>query len=315
MNHKNRSYFKVPFFYAVPALLLSGCGGTVLSSQGNSTSSKDTSSRAPVAQVIILAGQSNMEGNTWNDGLYAAIGQEKYQAYVDGFPTIKIDFSCAGGSQNSHDKFRPTCIGQGCSINQFGPEVGMAESLSKLPLTQPVFLIKYAVGGTNLYSDWRSPSSGSTGKLYTSLLLFVISALEEVENLGYAPDIRAFCWMQGESDSYVDFANFYYDRLKGFVTDVRARLASYTSYPDQVIPFVDAGISDSSVWPFYGLINSSKKKFSDENPKKNLYFSTIDAGLSYSKEPVSNPDPYHYDSTSEILLGKLFADQVTPLLS
>lgn len=314
MSHKNRPSFNLPFFFAVPALLLSGCGGMVLSSN-NSVGVNDSSSRAPVAQVIVLAGQSNMEGNTWNDGLYAAIGSEKYQAYVDGFPTIKIDFSCAGGSHNSHDKFRTTCLGQGCSIDQFGPEVGLAESLSKLTLTQPVFLVKYAVGGTNLYTDWRSPSSGSAGKLYTNLLLFVVAALEEVENLGYAPDIRAFCWMQGESDSDVNFASSYYERLKDFVGDVRAKLASYTSYPDQVIPFVDAGISDSSVWPCYGLINSSKKRFSDENPKKNLYFSTIDAKLSYSKEPVSHPDPYHYDSTSEILLGKLFAEQVIPLLS
>ena len=39
----------------------------------------------------------------------------------------------------------------------------------------------------------------------------------------------------------------------------------------------------------------------------NYYFDTIDAGLHYNQEPVEGPDMAHYDSESEILLGKLFA--------
>jgi hypothetical protein len=41
-----------------------------------------------------------------------------------------------------------------------------------------------------------------------------------------------------------------------------------------------------------------------------MYFSTIDEGLTTVHEPEGAPDWGHYDATSELKLGRLFADYV-----
>ena len=53
----------------------------------------------------------------------------------------------------------------------------------------------------------------------------------------------------------------------------------------------------------YQEINQIKKNFADSNPDKNYYFDTMEAGLEYDKD---NTDYYHFDATSEVILGKLF---------
>ena len=82
---------------------------------------------------------------------------------------------------------------------------------------------------------------------------------------------------------------------------LRHDLSSY----QKEIDFIDAGISDSPYWIMYKKVNNSKIKFSNEDDH-NYYFDTIDAGLHYDKEPIDGPDIAHFDSESEILLGKLF---------
>lgn len=59
-------------------------------------------------------------------------------------------------------------------------------------------------------------------------------------------------------------------------------------------------------------MNNAKIKFSNDS-EYNIYFSTIDSGLEWSKEPEDNPDIAHFDSLSEIKLGKLFAEEILKL--
>lgn len=42
----------------------------------------------------------------------------------------------------------------------------------------------------------------------------------------------------------------------------------------------------------------------------NLYFSTIDAGYTISLEPEGDPDWGHYDSLSELALGRRFGELI-----
>lgn len=76
--------------------------------------------------------------------------------------------------------------------------------------------------------------------------------------------------------------------------------------------FIDAGISNSPAWPEPEALNNAKIKFSNDS-EYNIYFSTIDSGLEWSKEPEDNPDIAHFDSLSEIKLGKLFAEEILKL--
>ena len=46
----------------------------------------------------------------------------------------------------------------------------------------------------------------------------------------------------------------------------------------------------------------------------NIYFSTIDMGLTIDKEPEGNPDWGHYDSLSELALGRRFGEEILKII-
>ena len=115
------------------------------------------------------------------------------------------------------------------------------------------------------------------------------------------------CWMQGEADATKIRAARYYDNLTRFVSTLKNDLNSN-------FYFIDAGISNSKAWAEYETLNNAKIKFSNDS-EKNIYFSTIENKLEFNKEPVNNPDIAHFDSLSEIKLGKLFANEVIKLES
>ena len=110
--------------------------------------------------------------------------------------------------------------------------------------------------------------------------------------------------MQGEDDSSSAYYADYYGYLKNFVNDLRSELLYYSD--PEGIGFVDAGISNCPAWTHYQAINSAKQQFSEES-EWNVYLDTISANLMYNGEPAGSPDIYHYDSSSMIQLGRLFA--------
>lgn len=116
--------------------------------------------------------------------------------------------------------------------------------------------------------------------------------------------------MQGESDTAMHNAEKYLDNQRKFVDYLRSDLKSYNT---QEIYFIDAGISSSPYCePGYPLVNQAKQRIS-EMSAYNLYFSTIDLGLTTLYEPDYDPDLGHYDSLSEIKLGNLFSEYVASI--
>ena len=114
--------------------------------------------------------------------------------------------------------------------------------------------------------------------------------------------------MQGESDTSVYKASKYYDNTVVFVNALRTDFAAYA--PERGIYFIDAGISSSPYCePAYPQINQAKKLFSEQSPL-NIYFPTIEEGLTTLYEPQSNPDLGHYDALSELKLGRMFAAEI-----
>lgn len=117
--------------------------------------------------------------------------------------------------------------------------------------------------------------------------------------------------MQGEGDSYDGYYQDYYDNTAQFVGNLREDLREFANNKD--VAFIDAGISNANVWQFYRKVNEAKKKFAEES-ENNIYIDTIAAGMHTNQEPTGNIDVCHYDSESEIMLGKLFAEQFEPFL-
>ncbi len=257
-----------------------------------------------IVDVVILAGQSNCEGHSHVSYLRENTDEEQRENFKNGFGNTLIRFSCNRGT-NKSDGFIPVKEGMGVSTDRFGIELGIAEALKEAGIQKKTYLIKYAVGGTTLYNDWHSPSSEfGTSELYTELIAFVYESLHRLEEMNLIPVIRAFCWMQGESDASGNNATAYYGLEKKFVQDIIEEISFYAS--EKGIGFIDGGISDCPSWTHYATINDAKKKLAEENPYLHFFIDTISEGLTYDREPKENPDIYHYDALSELRLGRSF---------
>lgn len=265
--------------------------------------------------VIVISGQSNAVGCTHANCISRSIGASKYQDYMRGFETIKIAYDCwtkdegpmfYSQNKSKNNDFVKVMLGQGNSEATFGPEIGIAEALHETHANK-LFLIKYACGASNLKDDWAQRNS----PMYGRFVEYVKAQIENLKSKGYIPTIKAFCWMQGEGDSYDQYYQVYYDNLKEFVTNLRTDLKEQSGNKD--FPFIDAGISNAKVWQYYRKVNEAKKQFADESDN-NFYIDTIAAGMHTNEEPFDTPDECHYDSESEVLLGHLFAEQFEQFL-
>ena len=265
--------------------------------------------------VVIISGQSNAVGCTHEEYLMETVGA-RYSEFLNGYPEIQIAFNswtknAPNGDWNNgpftweiqnksrNDNFVKVALGQGNSVNTFGPEIGIAEELHE-KYANKLFLIKLACGASNLKNDWTNRDS----HMYPILIEYVKAQIKNLEKKGFKPTIKAFCWMQGEGDSWDGYWNVYQDNLRTFVGNMREDLAAFSGGKN--IPFIDAGISNAPDWPKYQQVNAAKEAFAAES-EDNYYFSTIDAGLHTNQEPYPNVDTAHYDSESQVQLGHMFA--------
>ena len=302
---------KLQLLALVPALLLAtGC--EVLDMIKKPKDNKEAES----VNVIILSGQSNAAGCKASARIINSMGQEKYDEYFDGYEGIKISFSnwSVNYENPNRPKYRenysedgefvPVKLGYGNTIYNFGPEVGMAEELHE-KWANKLYIIKVPCGASNLNDDWADQNE----EMFKTLCTYVDDRMEDLKEAGFAPKLRAFCWMQGEGDSYDHYWQYYYDNLVRFKGNLDKRLLKYTE--DNNLPFIDAGIgAGEGEWVYYQEVNDCKKDFAKLKPT-NIYFDTIEAGLHSNQEPNDN---VHYDSESQIKLGHLFAQNFEQFL-
>ena len=260
------------------------------------------------ATVIILAGQSNASGTSRDEYLERNVSVEKYAEYQQGYDNVYINYAVSG--YHFSEGFVTCGAKQGEGGGYFGPELGMAEKLSELYPDETFFIVKYAWGGTNLFEQWLSPSSGKKGDMYREFEVFVETSLKYLVSKNYDIKIEGMCWMQGESDSFsVKNGTDYEIHLANFISDVRERFAPYAD--DDGIAFVDAYIADNPVfWVYCDYVNESKRRVAELSPM-NALVDTISHGLTCGEEPDDVPDLAHYDSMSELKLGHLFIDELS----
>lgn len=284
---------------------LAGCTET-----GASFSVKDTliDGQGKSAKVIILAGQSNASGTSYDEYLKKNVSAEKYAEYENGYDNVYINYFVSG--QNLSEEFVKCSVRQGELGECFGPELGLAEKLHQTYPNQQFFIIKYAWGGTNLFEQWLSPTSkGKTGQLYLDFVGFVKTSMKYLISKNYDVKIEGMCWMQGESDSFsVENATDYKDNLTNFIKDVRKEFNNYAD--NDGIAFIDAHIAQNPVfWVYCDLVNASKNEVAKLSAM-NVVIDTNAHGLICTEEPEDMPDIPHYDSLSEIKLGHLFAQEI-----
>ena len=276
----------------LPLLCLCSCGGT---------SSKEQPSVPPVPadkpiNVFVLAGQSNMEGNTqFDDGPgkeYLAdtldeMGITDADDCYEGIPEVLTSYFVgpafnlnethgSNEEDNIAGKFLPTKLGMGAGSNhdQFGPEVGAAYSLVDYATeNEPVYFVKAAFGGSSITGNWNINSESD---LYQNRLVkFLNNNLNLIEEKeGKKPVIKGLLWHQGENDA--SNGSTYKQNLSDLVSRFRSDFASYA--PEEKgdnIAFIDCyifdkGDSDSASLPSnvnvgtMKVLNNAKKEFSEE---------------------------------------------------
>lgn len=266
---------------------------------------KDTldNGQGKVAKVIILAGQSNASGFSKDEYLKNNISKEKYQEYENGYDNVYINYFITNRKMSSG--FVKCRNNQGEPGGHFGPELGLAEELSKQYPDQMFFIIKYAWSATTLCKHWLSPSSSYLpGKLYNQLIKFVNCNIDYLISKDYKVIVEGMCWMQGESDSYsLENSNNYEQNLINFIYDIRNEFKEHASYNG--IAFIDAHIAINPRWTHNEIINASKDHVANMSYINDV-INTNQEGLTFSTEP----DTAHYDSLSQIKLGNLFAQHL-----
>lgn len=296
------------FMSLVLSMLLCACGNSSSPTTNHTTIDSTSSEVAKKVDVIFLAGQSNMEGHTHISELQKKLTPTQFQYYSSEM-TTRIKFYCDNG-KNKSNGFTKVYLGQGFNASRYGPEIGIAETLEKANLKREVILIKFCLGGTNIYSDWKSFSSSTSNsgsKLFNEFLDFGDTAIAELEDMGLEVNLRGLCWMQGESDATQDRMTEKYEEYeKNLFDDI------YQYFEDKVedeFHIFDAYISDCSTWKNYAAINQAKENNAAKNPNHHI-IDTLSEGLEYDSEPTSGVDYFHYDSLSMIKLGQLFGEQI-----
>ncbi len=300
----------IVWYFALLFLFLAGCnnnGESVIISLNMNTDYPTCSNledgNNQKANVILLLGQSNASGASLTEYLEMNVSNEKFQEYENGYDNVLINYCIDDQVFSSNGQFVKTNLDCGSGKGFFGPEVGLAEVLSRN--YEKTFILKYTMSGYSLNYHWLHNKERAS--IYNAFIIYARTYLNALIEANYDISLSAICWMQGESDTTLEKANRYYDNQVSFVSYLREDLKEYNK---NEIYFIDAGISNSPYCePGYPLVNEAKERFANLS-KYNIYFSTIDLGFTTTLEPDYEPDLGHYDSLSEIALGNKFGVEI-----
>lgn len=274
---------------------------------------------APQAKtrIVVLAGQSNAAGVGYFDYLSQSVDASKINEIKNGYDNVLI----TGYSHEYLEGYHPVYANETSSTvgftGTFGPEIGIADRLSKAFPDETIYLVKYAYGGSSLNYDWVSPNGRDVpiyvtnhltdrdrGWLYDGLVECLSSVINDIYmTTDTIPSIEAFMWMQGESDAV--FSGAMYNYLASFNTMMDDFKTTFAHNLSDDFALYDAEISESGLWQYATEINSMKNGRSDEY---NIVLDT-NARLTTQYEPVGETyDSAHYDAACYIDLGHMFAD-------
>ncbi|KQK25962.1 hypothetical protein AR438_10275 [Chryseobacterium aquaticum] len=276
-------------------------------------------------RVFVLAGQSNMNGFGYNKDLPNDLKTFK-DVYI--FQGNSVPDGDLNGGIGKWEVLKP---GNGTGFktdgktntlsDRFGLELSFAKRMKELFPNDKIALIKYAREGTSIdsvaradFGCWDADFHGKNGiNQYDNFLKTVKNALSEtdIDGNGKRDEIipSGILWMQGEGDASYDeaIANRYYSHLKTLMNQMRAALLT------DDLPVVIGKISDSGknekgrVWNTGELVQYAQEKFVENDKNAAIVRST--------KKYNYGNDPWHYDSSGYIDLGKNFAEEIFKLIT
>jgi hypothetical protein len=231
-------------------------------------------------RVVLLGGQSNMDGRGDATGLPAQLQ----------LPQTNVLFY-HGQSGRAIPANTWTNLGPG-SGTDFGPEVKFGQTAADALPSNRVALIKYAAGGTDLNNDW-DPASGGT---YATFRGVVTGATNALNGAGHTFEVAAMLWTQGERDAKTDRSQAQYETdLTEFVADARSRYGAELPF------FVSRLSSGQTNIPAAGLaaIRAAQANVAAADPR--MVMTVTDSfGLL--------ADNLHFDAAGQQSLGEALGD-------
>ncbi|MBQ9545405.1 MAG: hypothetical protein IJV00_09805 [Clostridia bacterium] len=199
-------------------------------------------------------------------------------------------------------------LGMGCKTDQMGIEYGIAKYLQEHS-ENDCALIRYAMGGSNLYHDWmprflweaEPRFIGQHGFSFKCWAETVENGLNCLMNEGCMPRIKALAWMQGESDAArsAERAGEYLKNLSDLVFSMRVQLR---------LPSLPVAVGEIATHapaaPWSDEVRAAQKAFA-ESDKNAAFVSTKDI-------PVGR-DGLHFDAPEAVRLGLRFGETLLSL--
>ena len=259
-------------------------------------------------KVILLSGQSNAVGYSYNNFSRGSdFTGERLEAARNGYPKVLIRFSNNPFEQAaepqygpvSNTAFEPVTFGQG-SVSPypdylaFGPEVGIAETLTAAYPDETFYIVKCSTSGASLLTRFNPADKKNPTNLYSEMVSFTEGALSDLKAEGLAPEIIAFCWIHGGADSAGNPA-VYIDTYKALLDGLKTDLAEYM--PENGMSVIDAGIDTISNTNAEAL-NAAKERFASGSSKR-YFFPVTDLKLGANQ---------HFTGDSMVVIGNRFGD-------
>ena len=175
-------------------------------------------------RTIIVAGQSNADGRAETSEIPkdTALNFDNFFFY-HGNASGNAHVTCPS---NELITLKPGSGSLYKGKNHFGIEMGMAMVLREKFPNEKFLIIKYAKGGSSLFTDWNLKDGPHLKRFRETL----DGAYEAIRKQGYEPDLRAFTWHQGESDSKPERAEVYAEKLTTFLKQIQKDLSSTMGY-------------------------------------------------------------------------------------
>ncbi len=166
--------------------------------------------------------------------------------------------------------------------DRYGPELSFGKLMADSYPDRNAAFIKVSRGGTTLYSDWSPVGNGFMWQTFTNE---VTQAMQALTDAGHTLNLRGMIWHQGESDINRTSAEFSAD-LTAFLSAVRSFAG------DAELPVVLGELA-----PQYASRTIDLNAVAAVDP----YTSIVSA------EDLMFPDAVHFDSVSQLVLGRRYA--------
>ncbi len=231
-------------------------------------------------KVFIFAGQSNMVGRAAKvEELPEALQAPQKNWAFHGNQWVPLE---PGKTQNPE-------------IEGFGPEISFAAAMAE-HLGEPIGIIKYSRGGTNLHTQWNVEKQNQPKSLYAALIHLVekAKATKEIEIVGMT-------WMQGEADSKTEaIAIAYGDHYRKLITQARK------DFDNPAMPFIAGRVNPAKESVFTPEIVEITRKH-QENPKLEHY-DWVDCD-----DLPKIGDKVHYATTGLVTMGERMSEKIITL--